>query len=134
MSEPAPKRQKTSVDTTIICVARSSSPQRDDLRHKQGLKKCNDTLHDIVVTALPALEGSTYLHFELIVPSNADISIQDGTAFRKLRDSTITATTAGPVRLVMSPEDGPTTNAPGFSMWLKTLPANICLVNLSSFV
>jgi len=91
MSQPAAKRQKMSVETTVICIARSSSPQGDDLAHKQKLKKCNDTLHDIVVTALPALEASTFLHFESIMPSNADFSKQGGTAFRKLCDSIIMA-------------------------------------------
>jgi len=134
MLQPAVKREKTFAKTTIICIARSSSPQGDDLLHKQKLKKCDDTLHDFVVTILPALEASTYLHVELIVPSNADFSIQGDTVFRQLRDSIITATSAGPVQLVMSSKDGLTINAPGFAKWLKTLPAKIRLANPRLFV
>jgi len=106
MSQPVAKRQKMPSETTIICISRSSSPQGDDAAQKEKLKRCNDTLRDIVVTTLPALEASTYLHFDFSMQSNADFSIQRGTAFRKLRDSIITATSAVPVQLFMSPEDG----------------------------
>ena len=90
-------------------------------------------MHEIVLTTLPALEGSTYLHFELIVPSNADFSIQGDTASKKLRESIITATSARPVQLVMSSKDGLTTNALGFVKWLLTL-ARTSLSKLDFFV
>jgi hypothetical protein len=135
MSQSIAKRQKTMAysELTIICVARSSAPQGDHTLHKQRLEKCNDTLHKIVIATLPEWKASAYIHFKLIVSSNADFSIQGGTLFRQLRHSIVTASSSGPMQLVMSSEDGLTTNAPGLVKWLKTLPDD-CLANVNFFV
>jgi len=133
MLRQALKRQKIMAEMTITCIARSSARQGGHTLHQQRLEKCNDTLHEIVIATPPERKASVYVHFELIMPSNADFSIESGTVFRKLRDSIITATSTGPVQLAMSSEDGLTTNAPGFAKWLLAL-SKTCLSRLNFFV
>lgn len=128
------QRLETSVTRTLLCIARVSDRHLSEAK-EQLLRGSNEGLKQrFLAAADPLWLGALYEHRELAFSSNENIALYKHQSCRELRMYLSEVTPQGPLTIVISQEDGLTTNAVGLVQLFQCFIKLEDLPNITIFV